>query len=266
MVHLPEGFRPDLIAIDLDDTLVPHLGGISERVVESIARVRDAGIMVVPSTGRTVSTTAPIARAADLDGWMVCSNGAILATVEPETIIDSITFDPAPLLVKLQQLVPDAVYAVEDINGVFHTTHMFNAGALGLSIREVPFDHLLADPVVRLVVRSEKHARQGFDEVAREMGFHSVIFGVADVAWMDVGPKGTNKATRLADLCKRLDINAAQTLAIGDSFNDIEMLKWAGVGVAMGSAPRTVKEVADTETSGVPGDGVADVLDAIRLD
>ena len=265
MVDLPEDFVPELIAIDLDDTLLPHLGSISERVIESIARVREAGITVVPSTGRTVSTTAPVARAAEIDGWMVCSNGAIIATVEPETIVDAHAFDPTEVITALCELVPDAVYAVEDVSGVFHTTQMFEAGPLGLSIREVPFDHLLADPVVRVVVRSEKHARQGFREVAEALGYHSVIFGIADVAWMDIGPKGVNKATGLAKVCTRLDINQAKTLAIGDSYNDIEMFKWAGYAVAMGSAPDKIKAIADAVTSPVPGDGVADVLDAIKL-
>jgi Cof subfamily protein (haloacid dehalogenase superfamily) len=264
-VHLPEGFVPDLIALDLDDTLVPHLGSVSERVIESVQRVRNAGITVIPATGRTVSTTAPISRAAELDNWMVCSNGAVLATVEPESTVHAATFDPGPLLDRLQDLVPDAVYAVEDVHGVFHTTSMFGAGALGLAIREVPFEHLLAEPVVRLVVRSEMHARDGFQDVAREMGFHSVIFGISNVAWMDVGPQGVNKATGLQDLVGRLGIDQSKVLAIGDSYNDVEMLKWAGVGVAMGSAPRTVREVADAMTSEHPGDGVADVLDAISL-
>ena len=265
MVNLPEGFVPELIALDLDDTLVPHLGTVNERVIDAVRRVREAGITVIPATGRTVSTTSPISRAAELDNWMVCSNGAVLATVEPESIVQTATFDPGPLLDRLRELVPDAVYAVEDIHGVFHTTRMFGAGALGLAIREVPFEHLLAEPVVRLVVRSEMHARDGFQEVAREMGFHSVIFGISNVAWMDVGPQGVNKATGLSHVIERLGIDQSKVLAIGDSYNDIEMLKWAGVGVAMGSAPDSIKAIADAVTSPEPGDGVADVLDAIVL-
>ena len=67
----------------------------------------------------------------------------------------------------------------------------------------------------------------------------------------------------LANLCTRLDINPAKTLAIGDFTNDIEMLRWAGVGVAMGSASAAVMAAADTVTSSTPGIGVAEVLDAL---
>lgn len=254
---------PELIALDIDDTLVPHLGNVAERVVDAIARAREAGITVALATGRTLSTTAPIGRAAGIDGWAVCSNGAVLATIEPETIIDTRPFDPKPILDQLVELVPGAVFAVEDVHGVFHTTKMFGAGALGLSIREVPFEHLLTDPVTRIVVRSDAHVDTGFDEIAAQMGLHTVIFGVAKVAWMDIGPQGVNKATMLAELCTRLDLNPARTLVIGDSWNDLEMLQWAGTGVAMGSAPESVMRAADAVTSAEPGEGVADVIDAL---
>jgi Cof subfamily protein (haloacid dehalogenase superfamily) len=263
MINYPEDFFPELLALDIDDTLTPHLGTVAEPVIEAIHRARDAGITVVLATGRSLSTTAPIARAADLDGWVVCSNGAVLATVEPETIIETVTFDPKPVLDQLVELLPNAVYAVEDIHGVFHTTELFGAGALGLSIRQVPFEHLLTDPVTRLVVRSQEHREDGFAHIAQQMGLHTVVFGIGDVAWMDVGPKGVNKATMLATLCQRLDLNPARTMAIGDSWNDIDMLRWAGFGIAMGSAPESVKAVANAVTDPTPGHGVVVAIDAL---
>jgi Cof subfamily protein (haloacid dehalogenase superfamily) len=254
---------PELLALDIDDTIVTHLGSVNERVVEAVGRATDAGINVVLSTGRTISTTAPIARALGLDGWAVCSNGALLAMVEPETIVETVTFDPRSILDRIVTLLPDAVYAVEDTHGVFHATRIFGAGSLGLSLREVPFEHLLNEPVVRLVVRSDEHVETGFGEIVEQMGLHTVIFGVGDTAWMDIGPTGVSKATMLAKLCTRLDVNPARTVAVGDSWNDIDMLAWAGTGVAMGSAPRAVTNVADAMTDATPGDGVAEVIDAL---
>ena len=254
---------PELLALDIDDTIVTHLGSVNERVVEAVGRATDAGINVVLSTGRTISTTAPIARALGLDGWVVCSNGALLAMVEPETIVETVTFDPRSILDRIVTLLPDAVYAVEDTHGVFHATRIFGAGSLGLSLREVPFEHLLNEPVVRLVVRSDEHVETGFGEIVEQMGLHTVIFGVGDTAWMDIGPTGVSKATMLAKLCTRLDVNPARTVAVGDSWNDIDMLAWAGTGVAMGSAPRALTNVADAMTDATPGDGVAEVIDAL---
>ena len=254
---------PELIALDIDDTLVTHSGAVNERVIDAVAAARAEGINVVLSTGRTLSTTAPVARALGLDGWAVCSNGAVLATIEPETIIDTVTFDPRSALDKLITLLPSAVYAVEDTHGVFHTTRVFGAGSLGLSLREVPFEHLLSEPVVRLVVRSDEHMESGFGDIVAQMGLHTVIFGVGETAWMDIGPTGVSKATMLAELCTRLDVNPVCTVAVGDSWNDIDMLQWAGTGVAMGGAPRSVANAADATTDAEPGDGVAEVIEAL---
>ena len=260
---LPADFFPELIALDIDDTLTEHMGNVGERVIDAVAAIRAAGVQVVLATGRSLSTTAPVGRALGLDGWAVCSNGAVLATIEPQSVIDAITFDPKPVLDQLVEQLPDAIFAVEDAHGIVLTTRTFGADALGMSIREVAFEHLTVNPVVRLVVRSEDHREDGFGEIVKQMGLHSVIFGIGDLAWMDIGPVGVNKATMLANLCTRLDINPAKTLAIGDFTNDIEMLRWAGIGVAMGSASAAVMAAADTVTSSTPGLGVAEVLDAL---
>jgi hydroxymethylpyrimidine pyrophosphatase-like HAD family hydrolase len=80
---------------------------------------------------------------------------------------------------------------------------------------------------------------------------------------MDLGPQNVNKATGLASLCTRLDINPAKTLMFGDSFNDREALKWARIGVAMGDADRDTAACADFITGDVAGESVADVLDLL---
>ena len=264
-MRFPEGFRPQLIALDLDDTLVSHDGSVIEAAVDAIARCQEAGIMVVAATGRSISTTHPVCHAAGMLDWAVCSNGAMLTSVTPDEIVETVTFDPAVLLEQIAPLLPNATYAVEDVHGVFHTNQDLRTSALGMSVRVVPFEHLLADPVVRLVVRSEEHRDIGLGHIAADLGLHSVVFGAGDVAWLDIGPKGVNKATMLQRLCDLRGYDPARTLAIGDSWNDTAMLMWAGLGVAMDTAPPQVKAAADTVTNGTPGEGVADVLDALIL-
>ncbi len=167
----------------------------------------------------------------------MCSNGALLVSVATEHTVESVTFDPRPVLEELIEHVPDAVFAVEDVSGMFRTTRMFETGPLALSVREVPFEHLLDEPIVRIVVRSEEHAGTGFGPVIEKLGYESVIYGIGDVAWMDVGPRGVNKATMLQRLCEIRGYDPAGTIAIGDSWNDTAMLRWAGLGVAMDTAP-----------------------------
>ncbi len=260
---LPDGFMPQLVAIDLDDTLLPADGIVPARVVEAVARAQELGVMVVAATGRSMSTALPVCRAAGMLDWAVCSNGALLAHVEPEDIVETIAFDPTDLLLTIRDRVPEGMYAVEDVNGMFRTNQAFTHSALTEGVREVGFDDLLHEPAIRVVVRSDAHLGTGLGHVAEELGLHSVVFGIADVAWMDIGPQGVSKATMLARLCDRLDVDPARTVTIGDSMNDIAMLQWAGVGVLMGHAVDEMRQYADVMTGPEPGYAVADVLDAI---
>lgn len=268
MTNLPDvsslrDFRPQLIALDLDDTLLPHSGIVPQEAVEAIARVKDMGIEVVASTGRSFGTTAPVCEAAGIDTWAVCSNGAMLASLDPQEIVETIAFDPSELLLAIRERVPNAMLAVEEPSGVFLTTTMFSHSALTEGIREVSFEGLLERPAIRVVVRSDDHLDEGLGHLAQDLGLHSVVFGVAEVAWLDIGPQGVSKATMLQRLCDRLGIDPAATLAIGDSMNDVAMLQWAGRGVLMGHAEPHMFAHADVVTGMKAGYGVAEALNAI---
>jgi len=254
---------PQLIGIDVDGTLVPADGVVRHRVIEAIAACEAAGVRVVLATGRSLSTTTPIARAARMDGWMVCSNGSILATATPEVIVEALTFDPAPFLDRMIPLLPGAIFTVEDAWGVMNTNVAFRGGALGMAVREMPLEAVREIEAVRLVIRSEEHMEEGLGHLVEELDLHEVQFGIAKVAWLDVGPREVNKASMLNALCTRLDLDPARTITIGDGGNDLRMLEWAGLGVAMGSASDEVKGYADAVTNAEPGDGVAEVLEAV---
>jgi len=268
MTHLPDvsslrDFRPQLIALDLDDTLLPYSGVVPQEAAEAIARVKEMGIEVVASTGRSLGTTAPVCAAAGIDTWAVCSNGAMLASLDPEEIVETIAFDPAELLLAIRERVPNAMLAVEEPSGVFLTTSMFTHSALTEGIREAAFDDLLERTAIRVVIRSDEHVDEGLGHLAHDLGLHSVVFGVGEVAWMDIGPQGVTKATMLQRLCDRLGIDREATLAIGDSMNDAAMLEWAGRGVLMGHAQPYMLAHADVITGLEPGHGVAEALNVI---
>ena len=122
---LPAGLAPRLIAVDLDGTLVPPSGTVPPGVPEAVARVSAAGAIVVAATGRSLSTTGSVARAAGMHDWAIVSNGAMVVTVDPESVVEALTFDAATLLTDLAPLLPSACFAVERPDGVFLTTHYF---------------------------------------------------------------------------------------------------------------------------------------------
>ena len=257
------GLRPRLIAVDLDGTLVPHSGDVPDGVPEAVARVQEAGAIVAAATGRSLSTTGYVARGAGMHQYAVVSNGAMIVTVDPEEVVDVQTFDATELLTAVVEAIPNETYAVERSDGVFLSSRHFTDRGVALEVLEVPFEELTREPVVRVIVRSENHVEEGLGPLAQHLDMHSIGFGVTDVAWLDLGIKGVNKATGLQTLCGRLGIDASEVLAIGDSLNDAEMLAWAGTSVAMGNAQPHIKELADFVASPVPGQGVVEVLDLL---
>ena len=82
-------------------------------------------------------------------------------------------------------------------------------------------------------------------------------------ALLDLTPPGVSKASALESLRRKLGVYPDHTVAIGDGYNDIEMLRWAGRSTAMGNAPDDVKAVADAVTDSVENDGVLPVLEAL---
>lgn len=255
-----------LIAIDVDGTMMSMDGRISDAVVESIAVLRARGDHVVLATGRSVISAGPIAvRVGLTSGPAVCSNGAVVVDMDVTAergyrVTDIVTFDPEPALRVLQAELPDASYAVEDVGRGFFVSKPFPPNEIEGVHTLVDFEALCSLPATRVVIRSPNHTQADFHAMVERIGLHEVSYSVGWVAWLDLNPKGVSKASALEDVRLRLGVEPADTIAIGDGRNDLDMLRWAGRGVAMGNADDVVRAAADEVTASVDDDGVAVVL------
>jgi hydroxymethylpyrimidine pyrophosphatase-like HAD family hydrolase len=240
--------------------------GVDEEVPESVRRavtaVVRAGVPVVLSTGRSVLATRPVAEVLGLvDGWLVCSNGAVIATIDPPVVTDTVTFDAGPVLRLLRRRLPDALIAVEELGIGYRVTAPFPEGELSGEQVVHEFDALVREPVTRVVLRSPEDEPDHFLGIVGELGLHDVSYAVGYTAWLDIAPEGVTKASALATVCARLGVDAADVLAVGDGRNDLEMLQWAGHGVAMGHAPVEVRDAADEVTGTFAERGSVAVLE-----
>jgi hydroxymethylpyrimidine pyrophosphatase-like HAD family hydrolase len=118
-------------------------------------------------------------------------------------------------------------------------------------------EELVAEPVTRVIIRDPHSSEEEFIELARKLGLQGTNYFIGWTAWLDIAPEGVSKASALAEVAATLGVAREEVLAIGDGRNDIEMLGWAGRGVAMGQAPLEVQEAADDVTETVDNDGVA---------
>ena len=153
------------------------------------------------------------------------------------------------------------MFAVEVLGRGFKVTAPFPDGELTGELEVVPFEELFAEPVMRVVVRSPEHSSAEFSRLVERVGLHGVAYSVGWTAWLDLAPDGVTKASALEEVRVRLDVARRATLAVGDGRNDVEMLRWAARGVAMGNAPAEVREAADAVTAHVDEDGLALVLE-----
>jgi HAD superfamily hydrolase (TIGR01484 family) len=198
-------------------------------------------------------------------GYAVCSNGGVTVQIHAGanggyTPIDRRSFDPAPALKALRHRLPNAKYALEDIEGNFLSTERFQDASFGVEATGVTFEELLEAEAVRLVVFSTDSTAEEFGTAVQSIGLHGVTYSVGWTAWLDIAAQGVTKASGLENVRELLGVDRAHTVAIGDGRNDIEMLQWAGRGVAMGQAPAEVKAAADEVTATVEEDGAAAVL------
>lgn len=257
---------PHLIALDVDGTTINHSGVLSPAVREAVRAVADAGHHVVIATGRAIVGTTPILEALDLDrGFAVCSNGAVTIALDPDRergyeVLEAVTFDPGPALDLLHGAWPDAVVALEEVGVGYRVSAPFPDGELEGEVTVVPWEDLGATPVTRLTFRSPSGTTEDFLELAERIGLHGFNYGIGYSAWMDINPEGVNKGAALEQVRRRLGVEPAHTVAVGDQGNDLEMLAWAARGVAMGNAPDAVKAVADEVTLDVDDDGLVPVL------
>jgi Cof subfamily protein (haloacid dehalogenase superfamily) len=255
-----------LVAIDLDGTVLSWGDTISPAVVDAIAAVRAQGDHVVIATGRSVIAAAVIARRLGLTtGPLVCSNGAVAVDLDPAAengyrITDVVTFDPGPVLRVIRKELPDAAYAVEDVGRGFFVNKPFPPNEVEGVHTLVDFEHLCTLPATRVVIRSPEHTEADFHEMVQRIGLHEVSYSVGWIAWLDLNPKNVSKSSGLEEVRRRLRVDPADTIAIGDGHNDVDMLRWAARGVAMGNADHVVRAAADEVTASIDDDGVARVL------
>ena len=259
-----------LVALDIDGTLVHDDGFLSPEVVREVQRVRELGHEIVVATGRSAANAIPVVRELGIDaGYVVCSNGAVTVVVDHEDPQgfrphEVITFDPREVLTKLISTLPNAHFAVEDVDGSYRFHKPFPAYALGEQNFETPLEELMSHPVSRVVVLSPEHDVDDFLALISGIGLHSVTYAIGYTAWLDISPEGITKGSALEKLREVHGIPTHQTIAVGDGRNDIAMFEWAaaggGLSFAMGQGPDDVKAAALEVTSSVEDDGVARVL------
>ena len=272
---LPSDPREILFALDIDGTFVypqktrsgqpESIVAASARVKEVLLEVRKLGMTVVVATGRGMSATAPVIRQTGLsDSWAICSNGALtIQWPEKPAVRVKHEFDPREVAEGVLEVLPDALFAVDGEMEGLHVSQPFPPGELFHHVDLGSVEAVINNPTTKLVVRAPNLTRDDFVRAMELVPTGDLEVSIGWTAWADIGPAGVTKASALASLADHLEKPKSGTIAIGDGANDIAMLSWARLGVAMGSASQEVVDAANMQTGPVEHDGAAAVMLAV---
>lgn len=257
---------PAMVVTDMDGTLLDHTSQVSRRNADALRRAHEGGARVVIATGRPLHFLDPLLEIG-FDGIAVCANGAVVYDIAAGQILSSAVLQVPPMrefIDELHLVEPDFAIAVERVGmglDVFiaepHYEHPWGGEVYLRQDRET----LLAEPVARLTVSQGNDSAALAHHARRAAGARVAVTYSTDAGLIEVSAPGVNKGTALARLAAGWGIDPADVIAFGDMPNDLEMLTWAGHGVAMGNGHDEVLAVANEIVGLHHDDAVAQVLE-----
>jgi len=280
--------RYRLVALDVDGTLFCKRHQVSPRTRAALAAVRDRGMITVIATGRTPQSALEISRQIG-GGPVICCNGAAVldeagAYLDFRAVPGEAVAHTIAVARRFGALVhcytPDGKVLDQPLAHALNTYQWLRLGetplrsALGVIrmwkanrtqlVRRLDRWALSADrpPVLKLMLLGEPAGLPVLaEEVRREVP--GVTVTSSGKGNLEINAAGVSKATGLAALGEKLGIPREEMIAFGDSDNDVDMLRYVGLGVAMGNAAAHVKAAADRVAPCCEEDGVACVLEEV---
>ncbi|OLT39062.1 HAD family hydrolase [Saccharomonospora sp. CUA-673] len=267
--------KPSLIASDVDGTLLSTHTHLSARTVDVVDSAVGAGVPVVLVSGRPPRWIPQVAEQAGLEGYAVCANGAVLYDIGADRVVDVHgLLQPDELAMAadaLESVLPGCHLAAERVGTRAHDTDVETFvietgyhnpwGDGGEGTRSARAE-VVGLPAVKLLVSHPNMTSAAMAQAARQvLDAHVDITFSTGGGLIELAAHGVTKATGLSGVAARFGLGADDTIAFGDMPNDVEMIRWAGHGVAVANAHPTVLDIADEVTAPHHEDGVAQVLE-----
>ncbi|MCU6711477.1 Cof-type HAD-IIB family hydrolase [Paenibacillus sp. J5C_2022] len=250
------------VALDLDGTLLNSHGQISEKNREKIIQLSDAGVLLILATGRYFVQMTRILDQLNFTGLLISTDGAATIDVGQKKVLNVNSFPvqdvEETIRICRERDIHIAVntpfqYYVETVSD-FHKAHYQKYETMC----EITTDLLqVKEQIIKLVISDHRFAN-GWQHI--EYGEH--LRKRADGEhYKEIVHQNTFKTNALRYVLDQYQIAPEELIAIGDYTNDIDMLQFAGMGIAMGNAPDEVKRIANDVTKTNDEDGVCFALE-----
>lgn len=266
--------RPKLIALDLDGTLMGKDRAIARRTRHAVQRAIDRGCLVALATGRAFSSAAQYAKGLGLNAPLICYQGAMIRDFRDGTTVytDTIPLDSAREVIAFSQarqlnvqvyLEDDQSYADQVNPKIARLAEIAQVPVTGVGNLSKWLDR----PPLKLLffveqqeaapelVRALKSQFDGHLQIVRS--WHQIV---------EVTGPAVSKGAALMRLAECLETPQLATMAVGDQDNDVSMIAWAGLGVAMGDASPAAQAAADVIAPPLEKEGAAWAIERYILD
>ena len=269
-----------MVALDLDGTTLNDYGEISERTVNAFRRAMEQGVHIVICTGRTFQSLP--SQLFDIEGleYVVTSNGAKITRLADRKIVYENNVG-AKAVMEIAKILEPTDYSLEVFadGGAYIAKEEYEEYERnGSTYRDIGYVLATRKPVPDFFdfIFEHRHEIENInisfpktEDRALLMGMleqvENVTLTTSFIHNIEVGGATTSKADALRHLMRKLDLNSVQLMAAGDSLNDLEMIRLAGLGVAMENASEEIKAHADYVTGRNGEDGVAKAIEKFVL-
>lgn len=290
-----------LIGIDIDGTLVKNDKALSPKTIEIIKKAKMKGIKIVLVTGRPIQGlkqyTEKLGLNSNNDYGIACSGGFIQCLGNKEVLFEStLSLQDLNYLYNLSQKLNITLNFFSRntiLTPNLNLTTQIESFLSNVAMKITDFNYLDKNTIINRVVYINetstftRHLMKIIERANIKCQFPKTLHGNSNLILdenslpkelfssytilkpssetLEIQEKGVNKGSSLNLLAKKLGIKPDEVIAVGDSGNDIDMIKYAGLGVAMGNAFSEVKEIADYVTYSNEDDGLAHVIEKFIL-
>jgi len=257
-----------LIALDIDDTLLTSDRRVTPRTEEAIHAAEDAGVQVVLCTGRLPASLRYLYNDLGLKSATICSGGAQVLSPEGEVVYSCPIGeeDTHALLEMAHELHAYAHVYIGDYFCYEERTPYsdFYEGLCRFGGKLVPELRQMRITTPKLLMINEPDFTARIQPLFRE-AFPHLNIGRSRDTFIEFNNPKANKGNALAMLGRQLGIAAEEMIAVGDNQIDASMIRYAGLGVAMGNALPEIKDIAQFVCADNNHDGVAEVIEKFIL-
>lgn len=271
-----------LLCIDIDGTLLNTKHQVTARTIEALKRAQAVGVSIAISTGRIFSDAEYYAKLVGARAPVIASNGAFIMEPDGSEILYKSVFDQ-----RLSVKILDTASKYKAVPN-FHTSYKVYAGNISSwlfyhrNIRRGVFSKNLKAQLIlskkhwkkvlarewdsilkcELIIK-DKASQQRIRDELESLGKLEIVNAMG--ANLEITYKGVSKGRAAEILASYYNLTAGEIMAIGDSENDLSMIEYAGLGIAMGNAVDRLKEKADFITDTNDNEGVAKAIDKFIL-